>query len=164
MTSDLDIFRSAQALVKQHGQDAPIHAAMRADAMLALVHSGQETLAPVAGERIICSMTFDGEAIMRRLSTLATVLLGLAFFPIGETNAVDPSTFGAKQWLLSPPPERLTPLQKHRASVYRSDLQREIRRLELRGPQTNIRSIDRLNTFRSELSRIERATRNRQRY
>ena len=34
MTSDLDIFRSAQALIKQHGQDAPIHAAMRADAML----------------------------------------------------------------------------------------------------------------------------------
>ena len=34
MTSDLDIYRSAQALVKQHGADAPIHAAMRADAML----------------------------------------------------------------------------------------------------------------------------------
>ncbi len=34
MTSDLDIFRSAQALVKQHGEDAPIQAAMRADAML----------------------------------------------------------------------------------------------------------------------------------
>ena len=34
MTSDLDIFRSAQALVKQHGPDAPIQAAMRADAML----------------------------------------------------------------------------------------------------------------------------------
>ncbi len=32
MTSDRDIFRSAQVLVKQHGQDAPIHAAMRADA------------------------------------------------------------------------------------------------------------------------------------
>ncbi len=32
MTSDLDIYRSAQALVKQHGEDAPIHAAMRADA------------------------------------------------------------------------------------------------------------------------------------
>ena len=30
----LDIYRSANALVKQHGQDAPIHAAMRADAML----------------------------------------------------------------------------------------------------------------------------------
>ena len=34
MTSDLDIYRSAQVLVKRHGQDAPIHAAMRADAML----------------------------------------------------------------------------------------------------------------------------------
>ncbi len=34
MTSDLDIFRSAAFLVKRHGSDAPIHAAMRADAML----------------------------------------------------------------------------------------------------------------------------------
>ncbi len=34
MTSDIDIWRSAQVLVKQHGEDAPIHAAMRADAML----------------------------------------------------------------------------------------------------------------------------------
>ena len=31
---DLDIYRSANLLVKQHGEDAPIHAAMRADAML----------------------------------------------------------------------------------------------------------------------------------
>ncbi len=34
MTSDLDIYRAAQVLVKRHGADAPIHAAMRADAML----------------------------------------------------------------------------------------------------------------------------------
>ena len=34
MIPDLDIYRSAQVLVKQHGQDAPIHAAMQADAML----------------------------------------------------------------------------------------------------------------------------------
>ena len=34
MIPDLDIYRSAAVLVKQHGQDAPIHAAMRADAML----------------------------------------------------------------------------------------------------------------------------------
>ncbi len=34
MVSDLDIFRSANVLVKRHGQDAPIHAAMRADALL----------------------------------------------------------------------------------------------------------------------------------
>ncbi len=31
MILDLDIYRSAQLLVKQHGEDAPIHAAMRAD-------------------------------------------------------------------------------------------------------------------------------------
>ncbi len=34
MIADLDIYRSANLLVKQHGRDAPIHAAMRADAML----------------------------------------------------------------------------------------------------------------------------------
>ncbi len=34
MIPDLDIYRSAQVLVKRHGEDAPIHAAMRADAML----------------------------------------------------------------------------------------------------------------------------------
>ncbi len=32
--SDLDIYRSAQVLVKRHGQDAPIEAAIRAVAML----------------------------------------------------------------------------------------------------------------------------------
>ncbi len=34
MTPDLDIYRSANVLVKQHGQDALTHAALRADAML----------------------------------------------------------------------------------------------------------------------------------
>ncbi len=34
MIPDLGIYRSANLLVKQHGHDAPIHAAMRADAML----------------------------------------------------------------------------------------------------------------------------------
>ncbi len=34
MIPDLDIYRSAQVLVKHHREDAPIHAAMRADAML----------------------------------------------------------------------------------------------------------------------------------
>ncbi len=34
MTSDLDIYRSASVLVKQYGEDAPIEAAMRADAMI----------------------------------------------------------------------------------------------------------------------------------
>ena len=34
LVPDLDIYRSANLLVKRHGEDAPIHAAMRADAML----------------------------------------------------------------------------------------------------------------------------------
>ncbi len=34
MTSDLDIYRTANVLIREHGQDAPIQAAMRADAML----------------------------------------------------------------------------------------------------------------------------------
>ncbi len=31
MTSDLDIYRSAKLLIDQHGQDAPVFAAMQAD-------------------------------------------------------------------------------------------------------------------------------------
>ena len=31
VTSDLDIYRAAAILVKDHGEDAPIYAAMRAD-------------------------------------------------------------------------------------------------------------------------------------
>ena len=34
MISDLDIFRSANELIEQHGEDAPIHAAMRADELM----------------------------------------------------------------------------------------------------------------------------------
>ncbi len=34
MIPNLDFYRSARVLVKCHGQDAPIHAAMRADATL----------------------------------------------------------------------------------------------------------------------------------
>ncbi len=34
MILDLDIYRAANVIIKQYFQDAPIHAAMRADAML----------------------------------------------------------------------------------------------------------------------------------
>ena len=34
MTSDLDIYRSAHALIQQHGEAAAMEAAMKADAML----------------------------------------------------------------------------------------------------------------------------------
>ncbi len=34
MTSDLDIYRSASVLIREHGEDASLEAAQRADAML----------------------------------------------------------------------------------------------------------------------------------
>ncbi|MCH9054308.1 MAG: hypothetical protein IIA72_25255 [Proteobacteria bacterium] len=34
MTSDLDTYRSASELIEQHGEDAPIHAAMRTDELM----------------------------------------------------------------------------------------------------------------------------------
>ncbi len=34
MTSDLDVYRSANKLIEQHGEDAPILAAMRADQLM----------------------------------------------------------------------------------------------------------------------------------
>ena len=34
MTFDIDIYRAANLLIKQHGEDAPIHAAMRADELM----------------------------------------------------------------------------------------------------------------------------------
>ncbi len=34
MISGLDIYRGANVIMKHHGRDAPIHAAMRADALL----------------------------------------------------------------------------------------------------------------------------------
>ncbi len=34
MVSNIDIYRTANILVKRHGEDAPIHAAMRADELL----------------------------------------------------------------------------------------------------------------------------------
>ena len=38
MTSDLDIYRTAQVLIREHGEDAALEAAQRADAMLEKGH------------------------------------------------------------------------------------------------------------------------------
>ncbi len=48
MTSDLDIYRSANVLIREHGEDAGIEAARNADAMLA------------KGD-------FDGQAVWKRI-------------------------------------------------------------------------------------------------
>ena len=34
MTDDIDIYRAAKVMIDRHGDDAPVHAAVRADAML----------------------------------------------------------------------------------------------------------------------------------
>ena len=34
MTTDIDIYRSAQQLIERYGEDAPVHAAMLADRLL----------------------------------------------------------------------------------------------------------------------------------
>ncbi len=57
MTSDIDIFRSASVIIKQYGQDAPIQAAMRADATLE------------AGD-------LDGYAVWRRIRRVIEELQG----------------------------------------------------------------------------------------
>ena len=54
-TTDLDIFRSAHTLIHQHGEEAPIHAAMRADKLLE------------AGD-------MDGVAVWKRILTVIDVL------------------------------------------------------------------------------------------
>jgi len=67
MTSDLDIYRSADLLIKQHGEDAPIHAAMRADAML---ESGD----------------LDGYAVWRRVLRAVGELQGTAPGPGAQVH------------------------------------------------------------------------------
>jgi hypothetical protein len=37
MVAELDVYRTARVLIRQHGADAPIHAAMRHDALLSTV-------------------------------------------------------------------------------------------------------------------------------
>ena len=100
-----------------------------------------------------------GETPKTNVALAVAALVALTLIFPGASYAGETSTFGVKPWLLSPQPDKLTPLQKFRASVYRSNLQREIRRSELNRSHSNIRSINRLRTFRSELFRIERATR-----
>ena len=72
-TSDLDIYRAANELIKQHGDKAPIHAAMRADELLE------------AGD-------MDGKAVWLRIAKAAEELLsdkqadGAAIHYLGNLN------------------------------------------------------------------------------
>ncbi len=93
MTSDLHIYRSANELIKQHGEAADIEAAMRADERLAVgdmegkpVPTSASTPAPAFGpQRIVrgsyftglCNFSVDAPAfeflIRRHLDTCAAL-------------------------------------------------------------------------------------------
>ncbi len=67
MIPDLDIYRSANVLVKQHGEDAPIQAAMRADELLE------------AGD-------LDGYAVWKRILRAVEALQGPEPGPGGQVH------------------------------------------------------------------------------
>ena len=75
MTSDLDIYRSANVLVKRHGQDAPIQAAMRADAM------------PDKGD-------LDGFSVWKRILRAVGELQGTGPKPGGVGSLIGPAPQG----------------------------------------------------------------------
>ena len=84
------------------------------------------------------------------------IALGLMFWA-ALAGAGEDRPLGLKPWLLSPPPERLSPLDAQRAYHYRLGLQAEIRRLQLQRFHGDRRSFHRLQSARRELSRIRRA-------
>ena len=52
MTADLDIYRSAHVLIREHGADAPIHAAMRAEYQNHAIGSLQRGYSSLGGTRV----------------------------------------------------------------------------------------------------------------
>ena len=93
-------------------------------------------------------------AVLQRAAVLGFVLL---WAPVAQ--AEQERTFVFKPLLLSPPPERVAPLDQQRALTYRHKLQLEIRRLETRRDRSEPRAANRLGRARGELSRIRRSTR-----
>ena len=56
MTKEIDIYRSAQVLIREHGEDAPIHAAMRADELMAAGDMNGQAV----WKRILAAVSPDG--------------------------------------------------------------------------------------------------------
>ncbi len=58
LVSDLDIYRTAKLLIDRHGDEAPIHAAMRADEMLEAGNMERRAVWPrilSAGEELVAT-------------------------------------------------------------------------------------------------------------
>ncbi len=77
MIPDLDIYRTANILVKQHGEDAPIQAAMRADEL------------PEKGD-------VDGYAVFKRVVKATEELLSKERPDRGGDNRTAPKDHGSK--------------------------------------------------------------------
>lgn len=86
-------------------------------------------------------------------------LLGLLLVGAGPALADSDSAFGAKPWLLDPPPALPSAAEAQRGHAYRLKLQGELRALELEGRPETLRRHDRLKTFRQERTRIRDALR-----
>ena len=66
MTSEIDVYRSAKLLIDQHGTEAPIEAAMRADELLAAGDlDGQRVWLRIlaAVNELLASQPGDGAAV-----------------------------------------------------------------------------------------------------
>ena len=59
MTSDLDIYRTANVLICEHGEDADLEAAQRADAMLDKGETGAYLVAQTARYRAALLVTHE---------------------------------------------------------------------------------------------------------
>jgi hypothetical protein len=67
MIEEIDVWRTANPLIKQHGEDAPIHAAMRADELLtkgdAEAHATCIRIAKAVKELLDDQPPGDGEVV-----------------------------------------------------------------------------------------------------
>ena len=94
-----------------------------------------------------------------RIRAGAAGLLGLLLVAASPALADSDSAFGAKPWLLDPPPARPSAAEAQRGDTYRLKLQGELRALELEGRPKSLRGHDRLKSFRQERMRIRDALR-----
>ncbi len=67
MTSDPDIYRAANVIMKQYGEDAPIEAAMSGDAMLARGAAARSTLLDVLEPAVALRIGVVESAIEREI-------------------------------------------------------------------------------------------------
>ena len=160
MILDLDIYRSANVLVRQHGQDAPIEAAMRADAMLdkgdldgyavwkRILRAVEELQGTAAPRRSISRRRADTRRVTRRAGSR----WACARISHDRACALGPGPRGASA---SPRPTRAVELGRLEAD--RDRLVEEVERLRRERDQARREAAEERDQGRQERDR--RATR-----